>query len=160
MVMKMNNQERIAHLKAKDYQKYLGVKKKTFDVMLQIMEEDYQRKHRKGGRPPKLRSCTNRLKPFQQSMKSSNNTNSLGRTNRYLIIFEKPAGIVEPGQGTFNNPPLGQDLPFGFYACGNINTQTQFSGNILLKRLAVSRIGTEPLNGWIFLKGFSCCQNT
>ena len=52
--MKMNNQERIAHLKAKDYQKYLGVKKDTFDVMLQILEKDYQRKHKMGGRPPKL----------------------------------------------------------------------------------------------------------
>ena len=52
--MEMNNQERIAHLKAKDYQKYLGVKKKTFDVMIQILEKDYQRKHKKGGRPPKL----------------------------------------------------------------------------------------------------------
>ena len=52
--MKMNNQERIAHLKAKDYQKYLGVKKKTFDEMLRILEKDYQRKHKKGGRPPKL----------------------------------------------------------------------------------------------------------
>ena len=54
MVMEMNNQERIAHLKAKDYQKYLGVKKKTFEVMLQILEKDYQRKHKMGGRPPKL----------------------------------------------------------------------------------------------------------
>ena len=52
--MKMNNQERIAHLKARDYQKYLGVKKKTFDVMLQILEKDYQRKHKMGGRPSKL----------------------------------------------------------------------------------------------------------
>ena len=34
-----------------------------------------------------VRSCTNRLKPFQQSMKSSTNTNSLGRATRYLIIF-------------------------------------------------------------------------
>ena len=52
--MKMNNQERIAHLKAKDYQKYLGVKKETFDVMLQILEKDYQRRHKMGGRPAKL----------------------------------------------------------------------------------------------------------
>ena len=52
--MKMNNQERIAHLKGKDYQKNLGVKKKTFDIMLQILEKDYQRKHKMGGRPPKL----------------------------------------------------------------------------------------------------------
>ena len=107
-----------------------------------------------------VRSCTNRLKPFQQSTKSSNNTNSLGRADRSLIIFGKPAGIVEPSQGTFNDPPLWQDLPFGFYECGNINTQAQFPGNILLKRLAVSCIGTEALNGWILLKGVSCCQNT
>lgn len=52
--MKMNNQERIAHLKARDYQKYLGVKKKTFEVMLQILEKDYQQKHKMGGRPPTL----------------------------------------------------------------------------------------------------------
>lgn len=54
LVIKMNNQERIAHLKAEDYQKYLGVKKETFDVMFQILENDYQRKHKLGGRPPKL----------------------------------------------------------------------------------------------------------
>ena len=58
-----------------------------------------------------VRSRTNRLKPFEQSVKSSNNTNSLSRSDRYLVIFGKAAGIVEPGQGTFNNPPLGQDLP-------------------------------------------------
>ena len=52
--MKMNNQERIARLKERDYQKYLGIKKKTFDVMLEILEKGYQRKHMLGGRPPKL----------------------------------------------------------------------------------------------------------
>ena len=76
-------------------------------------------------------------------MKSSNNTNSLGRTNRYFIIFGKPAGIVEPSQRTFNNPSLGQDIPLGFYACGNINIQAQLTGNILLKGFAVSCIGTN-----------------
>ena len=45
-----------------------------------------------------LRSCTNRLKPFQQGMRSSDNTNGLSRTDRYLVIFGKAAGIVEPGQ--------------------------------------------------------------
>ena len=64
-----------------------------------------------------FRSCTNRLNPFQQGMKSNNHANSLGRANGSLIIFGKPAGIVEPGQRTFNDPPLGQNLPFGFYAC-------------------------------------------
>jgi len=32
--------------------------------------------------------------------------------NRYLIIFGKLAGTVEPGQGTLNDLPLGQYLPF------------------------------------------------
>ena len=50
----MNNQERIAHLKVEDHRKYFGVKKKTFDVVLQILEKDYHRKHKMGGRPPKL----------------------------------------------------------------------------------------------------------
>ena len=107
-----------------------------------------------------LRSCTNRLKPFQQSTQSSNDTNSLGRANRNLIIFGKSEGIVEPSQGTFNSPPLRQDLPFGFYVCGNVNIQAQFLGNIPLKGLAVACIGTEPLNRWVFLKGVSRCQNT
>ena len=39
-------------------------------------------------------------------MKSSNKTNSLRRTNRYLVIFGKTAGIVEPSQRTLNNPSL------------------------------------------------------
>ena len=55
----------------------------------------------------RFRSCTNRLKPFQQSTQSSNNTSSLSRANRSLIIFGKSAGIVEPSQGTFNDPSLG-----------------------------------------------------
>ena len=63
-----------------------------------------------------FRSCTNRLKSFQQGTKSSNKTNSLSRTNRYLVIFGKTAGIIEPGQRTLNNPSLGQDLPLGLNA--------------------------------------------
>ena len=61
-----------------------------------------------------LRTCTNRLKSFQQSTKSSssNGTNCLSRTGRYFIIFRKAAGVVEPRQRTLNDPPLGQDLPF------------------------------------------------
>ena len=59
-----------------------------------------------------LRSCTDRLKSFQQSAKSSNGTNCLSRTDRYFIIFGKAAGVVEPRQRTLNDPPLWQDLPF------------------------------------------------
>lgn len=36
----MNNQKRIEKLKEKDYQKYFGVNKATFDKMLEILEEE------------------------------------------------------------------------------------------------------------------------
>lgn len=50
----MNNKERISKLKEKDYQKIFGVKKTTFDRMLEILEETYNQEHLRGGRPPKL----------------------------------------------------------------------------------------------------------
>ena len=70
-----------------------------------------------------LRSCTNRQKPFQQSAKSGNGTNGLGRTDGYFIIFGKAAGVVDPGQRTLNDPSLGQDLPFRLDAYRNINAK-------------------------------------
>ena len=50
----MNNAERIANLKAEKYQELFGVNKTTFKAMLEILEADYRRKHKQGGRPPKL----------------------------------------------------------------------------------------------------------
>lgn len=50
----MDNQKRIAKLKEKDYQKYFGVNKETFDKMLEILEDADSYKHRKGGRPSVL----------------------------------------------------------------------------------------------------------
>ena len=50
----MNNAERIANLKPEQYQELFVVKKETFDKMLEILEADYQKKHQRGGRPPKL----------------------------------------------------------------------------------------------------------
>ena len=79
---------------------------------------------------------------------------------RYLVIFGKTTGIVDPSQRTLHDPPLGQNLPPGFRACNNIGAKAKFSGNILLKRLAISRVRTEALNGWIFPKGIPCGQNT
>ena len=35
-------------------QKIFGVKKATFDAMLKILEEKYQERHKKGGKPPTL----------------------------------------------------------------------------------------------------------
>ena len=40
-------------------------RKKTFDVMLQILEKDYHRKHKMDGRPPKL-SVLDKLKIMLQ----------------------------------------------------------------------------------------------
>lgn len=99
-----------------------------------------------------LRSCTNRLNPFQQRVKSGNGTNRLSRTDRYFIILGKAAGVVEPRQRTLDDPPLGQDLPYRPDTRRNIDAKPQFTGNILLKGLVVSGISTKPLNRWIGLK--------
>ena len=50
----MNNKKRIKKLRAGDYQRLFGVKKETFDKMMEILEKSYVEKHRKGGKPPKL----------------------------------------------------------------------------------------------------------
>lgn len=52
--MKMNNTKRIKQLKEKEYQELFGVKKATFEKMLEILNEQYQKDHEKGGKPPKL----------------------------------------------------------------------------------------------------------
>lgn len=51
---KMDNEKRIKELKEKDYQKYFGVNKATFDKMLEILEDADRYKRRKGGRPSVL----------------------------------------------------------------------------------------------------------
>ena len=50
----MYNEERIEKLKEDKYQEIFGVKKPTFDKMLEILENQYKKEHLKGGRPPKL----------------------------------------------------------------------------------------------------------
>ena len=47
----MDNEKRIKELKEKDYQKYFGVTKATFDKMLEILEREYTNRHKNGGRP-------------------------------------------------------------------------------------------------------------
>lgn len=50
----MDNAKRIAMLKEKEYQELFGVKKTTFEKMLEILNEQYKIEHAKGGKPPKL----------------------------------------------------------------------------------------------------------
>jgi len=50
----MENKEKIEKLKPEDYQGLFGVTKEVFDEMLKILEQEYARNHKKGGRPPKL----------------------------------------------------------------------------------------------------------
>lgn len=52
--MQMDNKERIAKLKEKNYQKIFGVKKEIFDEMHEILEIAFKQQHIKGGRPSKL----------------------------------------------------------------------------------------------------------
>ena len=107
-----------------------------------------------------LRRCTNRLKFFQQNAKSGNSADRLSRTDRYFMIFGKAAGVVEPRQRTLNDPPLGQDLPFRLDAYRNIDAKPQRTGNVLLKSFTVTRVSTKLLNRRVFLKCFSCSQDS
>ena len=50
----MNNEEKIEKLTKEEYQELFGVKKATFEEMLKILERNYQQRHTKGGRKPKL----------------------------------------------------------------------------------------------------------
>ncbi len=53
-MIKMDNKSRIANLKEKEYPEIFGVKKEVFDIMLEILEKEYQKEHARGGKPPKL----------------------------------------------------------------------------------------------------------
>ena len=50
----MNNEERIKKLKDDEYQELFGIKKPTFDKMLEILQSKHVELHKKGGRKPKL----------------------------------------------------------------------------------------------------------
>lgn len=50
----MDNANRIAKLKEKEYQKIFGVKKAIFHEMLEILEAQYANDHKRGGHPSKL----------------------------------------------------------------------------------------------------------
>lgn len=50
----MENEKRIANLKENEYQELFGVKKATFDKMLEILTEQFKKEHIRGGKPPKL----------------------------------------------------------------------------------------------------------
>ena len=50
----MNNEERIKQLKETQYRELFGVTKETFELMLEILNEQYKKDHERGGKPPKL----------------------------------------------------------------------------------------------------------
>ena len=50
----MNNEERIKNLKEDEYQELFGIKKPTFDKMLEILQTKHEKQNKKGGRKPKL----------------------------------------------------------------------------------------------------------
>jgi len=57
----MDNTKRIASLKEKEYYELFGVKKATFEKMLEILNEQYKKEHEKGGKPPKLKVLDKRI---------------------------------------------------------------------------------------------------
>jgi predicted DNA-binding protein YlxM (UPF0122 family) len=50
----IDNIKRIKKLKESEYQELFGVKKPTFDKMLEILEKEYVELHKQGGRAPRL----------------------------------------------------------------------------------------------------------
>ncbi len=50
----MDNEKRIKNLKEEQYQKIFGIKKKTFDKMLEILNNSYIELHSQGGKNSKL----------------------------------------------------------------------------------------------------------
>ena len=54
IVINMDNEKRIKNLKEEQYQKIFGIKKKTFDKMLEILNNSYIELHSQGGKNPKL----------------------------------------------------------------------------------------------------------
>ena len=51
---KNGQQRKISKLKEEEYQKYFGVKKEIFEKMLEVLNDEYAEKHKKGGRPSVL----------------------------------------------------------------------------------------------------------
>ena len=50
----MNHYEKTHRLKDADFKQIIGVKRETFAAMAEILTAEYQKKHAKGGRKPKL----------------------------------------------------------------------------------------------------------
>jgi hypothetical protein len=49
-----NKYEKSKKLSAKNFKRLIGVKRKTFESMVDELQTAYEEKHRQGGRPPKL----------------------------------------------------------------------------------------------------------
>ena len=50
----MNRYEKAKRLKSADFKQIIGVKRETYDEMVDILKHAYAEKHKKGGRPSKL----------------------------------------------------------------------------------------------------------
>src|SRR5215469_11577043 len=50
----MNHYEKTKRLKDADFKQIIGVKRETFAAMVEVLIAEYQKKHEKGGRKPKL----------------------------------------------------------------------------------------------------------
>jgi len=50
----MNHYEKTKRLKDSDFKQIIGVKRETFSAMVETLTIEYLKKHKKGGRNPKL----------------------------------------------------------------------------------------------------------
>jgi hypothetical protein len=61
---KIDNEERIKTLPEKRYKEIFGVKKETFDTMLEILKMEFAKMHEHGGKPPELSTLDKLLITF------------------------------------------------------------------------------------------------
>jgi hypothetical protein len=53
-MVKIDNEARIKGLQDNEYKMLLGIDKRTFEKMFEILSKEYTKLHEKGGKPPKL----------------------------------------------------------------------------------------------------------
>lgn len=105
--MDMKTLEQINNFSEKKFQKTFGVNRKTFDYMLEILEEQYKNAHRKGGRKPKV-SIFDRLCIFfayyrdYRTIADIANEYNLAESTTFDIIHLVEKSLMESGK--FNLP--------------------------------------------------------
>ena len=86
---KNGQQRKISKLKEEEYQKYFGVKKEIFEKMLEVLNDEYAEKHKKGGRPSVL-SVLDKLVTMLQYYREYRSMDNIAfdyKTNKSTVYY-------------------------------------------------------------------------